>query len=182
MKNEKFPLVYSVFPSTAINDKLIWKSSNPSIINVSSSGELTGLSQGDATISVQSSNTPSVSTSLKIRVLNNLVFDIQKNVSESDYTVSGGFYNGRVDLKMSTAKFYEFFTNTSDKNYHTITLNRMDRYENNVFKDSKDLTNITFPQVPLSSIKFNLNNFFKPQFHFHYTFRGKNYVQIFSEL
>lgn len=182
IKNEKFQLDYTVLPSTAIKDKLIWKSSNPSIINVNSNGELTGISQGDATISVQSSNTPSVSTSLKIRVLNNLALDIQKNVSESDYTVSGGYYNGKVDLKMSPSKFYEFFTNTSDKSYHTITFNRIDRYENNVFKDSKDLTNITFPQIPLGNIKFNLNNFLKPQFHFHYTFRGKNYVQIFSDL
>lgn len=181
MKNEKYPLVYSIFPLTANKDNLIWESSNPSIINVDSNGEITGVSQGDATISVQSSNNPSIKASLKIRVLNNLVFDIQKLSNMSDYQNNGGYYTGKIVLSLNQAKFYDFFSNTSDKNYHSISVNRIDRYENNVFKESKDFTNITLPEVKLSSISVSLNNYFKPQFHFHYTFRGKNYVQIFSD-
>lgn len=83
--NETVQLGTSILPLNATDKAVVWSSSNTSVAIVSANGLVTGVAEGTATITIQSSN-PSVSTSTIITV--------------TDDTVIGGGCENAVEIAL----------------------------------------------------------------------------------
>ena len=77
---ETKPLGYTVSPSGARTDKLIWTSSDPNVLTVDSTGNITGVSAGTAKVTVTSDN--NVSSEIDITVEGSEITKIDFNQPE----------------------------------------------------------------------------------------------------
>ena len=64
-----FHLFYSFFPQSSTNPRVIWSNSNPSSIQISNSGYITGLSAGTAIITATSAENKSLNSSCQVTVI-----------------------------------------------------------------------------------------------------------------
>lgn len=69
-KGQESSLNVTVMPSEYVDTNVLWKSSNPSVVSVDQTGMVTALADGEATITVMSSN--GVSASCSVMVGNNV--------------------------------------------------------------------------------------------------------------
>lgn len=183
LTNEKLPLEHSISPINACNKDLVWRSSEPGIVSVNTKGELIGISKGDATITVESASNPEIKTTVRIRVLDKIVVSISNSSSKSDYTVNNGYYNGTLTLGVGLPDSFKFLTNSNDKESHAISINRIEMRENNKIIKFKEFNDLIFPTLsPGARLINSLDNVYKPQFYLYFSFRGKNYIQIFTDI
>ena len=78
VKGETYTLIATILPEIASGKKIVWTSSNPSVVSVNTEGMVTALSMGTSTITAQVRNT-GVSRSVKVAVVNNAsLIDVRK--------------------------------------------------------------------------------------------------------
>ena len=63
---EDVKIEYSLQPSTATKTKVTWKSSNPKVATVNSSGVVKGIGEGTATITVTSESKKTATATIKV--------------------------------------------------------------------------------------------------------------------
>jgi uncharacterized protein YjdB len=113
--NESVTLIASVLPDDATDKSVEWTSSNSSVASVSSSGIVTGISEGQATITAQSSNAE-VSEVCVVDVSNIVItpkYTLNVSVSGSGTVTlspSGGIYDEgtQVTLTAVASEDWEF--------------------------------------------------------------------------
>src|ERR1700710_527452 len=64
-------LSVAVTPASALNKKIVWQSTNNAIVSVDSSGMITGVSEGTATVIAFSADRTAITDSIKIYVRRN---------------------------------------------------------------------------------------------------------------
>ena len=69
--NEKFQLIATVSPTNATNQNITWSSSDNDVAYVSTTGEVTGISEGNATVTATSASDKSITASCKFTVTQN---------------------------------------------------------------------------------------------------------------
>lgn len=146
--NETVALAASVLPSDATDKSVIWSSSNSSIASVSSEGIVTGISEGLAIITAQSSN-PNVSATCTINVSDVVIipqYILSISVSGSGTVLlspEGGTYDKgtQVTLTAVPAEGWQFANWSGDLTgiYRTATVT-MDSDKNIVANFSEIIT------------------------------------------
>lgn len=77
---EKVELKPVITPSEATDKSVIWKSSDPEKVSVSDDGTVTGVSSGEAVITVTSDSAPSKTASITIEAVDEDVFSLSSSI------------------------------------------------------------------------------------------------------
>lgn len=80
-------LKYSIEPANARSDKLTWTSSDPSILKVDNNGNITGVKEGEATITLSSINDVSSKISITVEIDAIPVTDIELSVTDVSLSI-----------------------------------------------------------------------------------------------
>ena len=67
---QELPLSATVAPADTTDTQLVWSSSNTDVARVSADGTLTGVAEGEATITVSVKNNPALTDTMQVRVAN----------------------------------------------------------------------------------------------------------------
>ena len=67
---QELPLSATLAPADTTDTQLVWTSSNEDVAKVSADGTLTGVAEGEATITVSVKNNPTLTDTMKVRVAN----------------------------------------------------------------------------------------------------------------
>lgn len=173
--SDKAQLGYSIFPVTALVKDVKFISSQPGLVSISSTGEIQALAKGDALITVESSKFSQVKTSVRVRVLDKISLNIKIDNQKSNYTINNGYYNGEVGLSINN-NFSDFFNNPDDLKAHDFIFNKVELYSNgNLIK-----TNNIEQNLNSFTLLTKLENYFRPKIDIHYSFRGKKYIETYS--
>ena len=80
-------LKYSIEPTNARSDKLTWTSSDPSILKVDNNGNITGVKEGEATITLSSVNDVSSKITITVEIDAVPVTDIELSVTDVSLSI-----------------------------------------------------------------------------------------------
>lgn len=126
-------LTVTINPSDAFNKEVTWTSSNPNVVNISSSGKITAISSGKATIKITSKDGNKTTTS-NINVIDRQIFD-QRNDALIEYLKEPSSNKIIKTYRNSCSKI----TCTRPKNYTTSLTDNINIYKYNMNDNSKTL-------------------------------------------
>ena len=137
-------LVATISPSNATNKDVEWTSSNTNVATVDTTGKVTGVSSGSATITVKTKDGTKVAT-CNVTVKNPIAInDINKHWAESTITdfISNGYINGYQDntfiypLLINVLSWYPFI--------YPLLING---YQDNTFRPNNSITRAEFIKI-----------------------------------
>ena len=92
----KLVLEAKILPDNATNKDIKWSSSDENIATVNSEGIVTGVSEGEVTIKVESTDGSNVSNSINIKVIGKLNPDLINNDIDNSNNVGGQTENPKT--------------------------------------------------------------------------------------
>ncbi|HTN19736.1 MAG TPA: DUF4979 domain-containing protein [Pelobium sp.] len=104
---ETFPVSYNLVPSNATVQSLIWTSNNAAVATVSDAGVVTGIADGQATISVTAKNNSSIKSSITVVVEAGKINDTFNGTSTvwktatsgSSFVLANGLFNATMAVQ-----------------------------------------------------------------------------------
>ena len=162
---DTYKFTAQVFPANATNKTLAWTSSDESVVEVNSSGEITAKSTGSATITVSATDGSKVSSSCKVTVVDEITDHISAKGSAGivmEYP-GGQWYKDNISI-------------TPLRLPYKITINSIDLYVNGQKVDSKTF-NETIDKETSFEIKFRLLYSGEYRTKVQYTYKNEKFTK-----
>ncbi len=120
-QEETVQLTATVTPSDALDKSIVWSSKNTAVATVSSSGVVTGITDGEATIEAKSGSNSAVFSNITIKVVGTFTVRFNTNASDGNPAVSPASLTAHVGkalgtLPTPTRDYYDFrgwYTNSA---------------------------------------------------------------------
>ena len=182
-KGDTLGLIVEIKPIELKDEKLSWKSSDSSVVTVDSNGVIKGVSEGEATITVTSSNGKKATCIVKVTTKEIPVEDITISVSEDSVEV-GDMIQLKATIIPSDATNRELVWSSSDPSIATVDSKGVVRGIKNgkvtitvKTKDGKVVATCEITVDPVSDDSLDVYD----NDHTPITWNGSNDLKIFSK-